>query len=43
MTKRNPIARSFRAGVNKPQVIQSRRTPRRTLKHRSREWERDFE
>lgn len=40
--RRNPIAASFAAGINRPQVIKNKRKDRR-VKHRQREIERDSE
>lgn len=38
--KRNPIAKSFGAGVNAPKVIPNKKRKDRTLKHRKR-WRED--
>lgn len=37
---RNPIAKSFGAGINRPQVLRDKRRDRR-VKHRNRDIERD--
>lgn len=39
-TSRNPIAKSFGAGINRPQVIRDKRRDRR-VKHRPHQIERD--
>lgn len=41
MNNRNPIARSFGAGINQSQVIDGHRPRIRRVKHRQREFERD--
>jgi hypothetical protein len=38
--KRNPIAKSFGAGINRPQVIPNKKRKDRTVKHRKR-WRED--
>jgi hypothetical protein len=42
LPRRNPIAKSFGAGINQTKVVPSKRRDRR-VKHRNREIERDFE